>query len=375
MKTETAKKIPFIQLTGQFTPLRNELVAAATKVIDSGAYILGPQVKAFEEEFARYVGSPRCLGVSSGTQALQLALESVGVGPGDEVIVPAMSFIATATAVSETGATPVFADVDPATLNLDPASVDKRLTKRTKALLPVHLYGCPADLTPLLALARGRKIAVIEDCAQAHGAEYDGKRVGSFGAVGCFSFYPTKNLGAMGDAGAVTMKDPELYDSCFTQRNIGRRAGERYNHVKVGHNYRLDEIQAAVLRVKLPHLKEWTDQRRRAAATYKSVLAGLPVMIPVEKPGVMSCYHQYVIQTPKRDALMKHLAQAQIESGVYYPIPLHLQPAYAGLGGKEGDNPEAERAAKEVLSLPMFPELADSDIDRVGSEIRRFFKK
>ncbi|MCX5788628.1 MAG: DegT/DnrJ/EryC1/StrS family aminotransferase [Elusimicrobia bacterium] len=375
METATAlDRIPFLDLKDQYAALRGELLEAATRVLDSGRFILGPEGEAFEREFAELQGAPSCLGVSSGTDALMLALEASGVRAGDEVIVPSFTFIATATVVNAVGATPVFADVDPERLTLDAASAASRVTKRTKAMIPVHLFGGPAEMAPLVALARERKLALIEDCAQAHLATYKGKGVGSIGDAGGFSFYPSKNLGAAGDAGAITTRRKPLADACATLRDVGRRPGKkRYEHECVGRNCRLDELQAAVLRVKLKRLASWTEARRRLAARYRAGLAGLDLRLPPpEEAGSRHVYHCFTVQTPRRDALAKRLADAGIGTAIYYPIPLHLQPAYAG-SARRGELPASERACGQVLSLPMFPELAEAAVDRVCEETRRFF--
>lgn len=372
--SSSTMSVPFLDLKFQYSSLRSELLAAAARVLDSGRFVLGPEGEAFEREFAAAQGAPLAVGLSSGTDALVLALEAAGVGRGDEVIVPAFTFIATATAVSVLGAVPVFADVDPARLTLDAASAAARVTRRTKALVPVHLYGGPADMAPLLALARERGLAVIEDAAQAHLARYRGRAVGTLGQAGCFSFYPSKNLGAAGDAGALTTTHKDIWRACVTLRDSGRAPGRpRYVHPCVGRNCRLDELQAALLRVKLRRLAVWTEARRRLADRYRSGLAGLPVTVPPpDEPGSAHAYHCFTIQTPRRDALAAALAGAGVGSAVFYPLPLHRQPAYAGLK-RRGGLPVSERAAREVLSLPLYPELPEASVDRVCSEVRRFF--
>ncbi len=343
-------------------------------MLDSGRFILGPEGAAFEEEFSRTQGVPHCLGVSSGTDALMLALEACGVGPGDEVIVPTFSFIATATVVSVLGAKPVFADVEESSLTLDPASVLEVRGRRSKALLPVHLYGVPADLDGLLEIARKYGLRLIEDAAQAHLTRYKGRPAGGIGDAGCFSFYPSKNLGAFGDAGLLSTPDPKVFAACAMLRDAGRKPGKRYEHARVGHNARLDELQAALLRVKLARLASWTRERRRVAERYRRGLAGLPVGLPPqESEGSRHSHHLFVIRTKERDALAKHLSGAGIETAVYYPAPLHLQPAYAGHGHRRGDFPVAEKAAREVLALPIFPELPDASVDLVCASIRDFF--
>lgn len=373
--TAIAIDIPLLSLKGQQSEIGAEVKAAVARVLDSGVFILGPENKAFDTEFAAAVSAKFCLGVDSGTSALELALEAAGVGPGDEVIVPSFTFIATATAVSVLGAKPVFADIDPATLTLNSQSVECALSKRTKAVVAVHIFGQPCDMDPLLSFAIAKNLSLIEDCAQSHLATYKGRPTGSIGHLAAFSFYPSKNLGAAGDAGAVTTNDAKLRDAVIELRNCGRAAAGGYHHVRVGHNCRLDEIQAAVLRVKLLRLEAWTAARRRVAAIYDEGLAGLPLTRPplgseTSKP----VFHLYTVRTDRRDALAEHLRRHGIGTGVYYPTPVHLQPAYAGLGVKAGALPVTEAASREVLSLPMFAELSVADAGRVVETVRRFFK-
>lgn len=373
--TATAVDIPLLTLKDQQLEIGAEVKAAVSRVLDSGVYILGPENKAFDEEFARAVSAKYCLGVDSGTSALELALEAAGVGPGDEVIVPSFTFIATATAVSVLGAKPVFADIDPITMTLDSKSVEGALSKKTKAVIAVHIFGQPCDLDPLLSLARSRKLAVIEDCAQSHLATYKGRPTGSIGDLGAFSFYPSKNLGAAGDAGAVTTNDESLRDSVNILRNCGRSAAAGYNHVRVGHNCRLDEVQAAILRVKLLRLEAWTAARRRVAGIYDEGLSGLPLTRPpLGSESSKPVFHLYTLRTDRRDALAQDLRRHGIGTGVYYPTPVHLQPAYAALGAKAGSLPVTEAASREALSLPMYPELSSADAGRVVETVRRFFK-
>jgi len=373
--TAIAVDIPLLTLKGQQAEIGAEVKAAVARVLDSGVFILGPESRAFEAEFAQAAGAKFCLGVDSGTSALELALEAVGVGPGDEVVVPSFTFIATATAVSVLGAKPVFADIDPATMTLDAKSVAAALTPRTKAVIAVHIFGQPCDLDPLLSLAKSRNIAVIEDCAQSHLATYKGRPTGSLGALSAFSFYPSKNLGAAGDAGAVTTNDAALRDAVIELRNCGRAASGGYHHVRVGHNCRLDEIQAAVLRVKLLRLEAWTAARRRVAAIYDEGLAGLPLKLPpLGSADSKPVFHLYTIRTDRRDALAEDLRRHGIGTGVYYPTPVHLQPAYASLGVKAGALPVSEAASREALSLPMYAELSAADAGRVVESVRRFFK-
>jgi len=372
--TATATDIPLLSIKAQNAALAAEIKEAVGRVLDSGAFILGPEVKSFEVEFAQAVGAPFGLGVDSGTSALELALEAVGVGPGDEVIVPSFTFIATATAVSVLGATPVFADVDEATLTLDPRSVERLIGPKTKAVVPVHLFGHPADMDPLLSLAKAKGLSVIEDCAQSHLAAYKGRTTGSLGDVGAFSFYPTKNLGAAGDAGALTVADAALRDRLLELRNCGRTIGAAYHHARVGHNCRLDEIQAAILRVKLPRLRGWTESRRRLAKRYHDGLADLPLRLPpLGGGGTEPVFHLFTVRLERRDALAEHLKRNGIGCGVYYPIPAHLQPAYAGLKPRV-PLAVSERAGREALSLPMFAELAEADVARVCAAVKSFFK-
>ncbi|MBI4061158.1 MAG: DegT/DnrJ/EryC1/StrS family aminotransferase [Elusimicrobia bacterium] len=373
--TATAVDIPLFTLEGQQAEIGAEVKAAAARVLDSGVFILGPENKAFDAEFARAVGVKYSLGVDSGTSALELALEAAGVGPGDEVVLPSFTFIATATAVSVLGAKPVFADVDPETLTLDARSAEKALTPKTKAVVAVHIYGQPADMDPLLSLAKSRRLALIEDCAQSHLATYKGRVTGSIGDLAAFSFYPSKNLGAAGDAGAVATNDARLRDLVDELRNCGRAGGGRYHHVRVGHNSRLDEIQAAILRVKLPRLEAWTAARRRVAAIYDEGLAGLPLKLPPLGSGMSRpVFHLYTVRCERRDALAEDLRRRGIGTGVYYPTPVHLQPAYAALGARAGALPVTEAAAREVLSLPMHAELSAADAGRVVEAVRRFFR-
>lgn len=369
--------IPLVDLKKQYARLAPRLRKAVLRVLDSGVYILGPEGKSFEAEFAKALGARHALGVSSGTEALKLALEALEVGPGDEVILPAFTFIATATAVSTIGAVPVFVDVEPRTLTMDPAKAKAAVTRRTKVLLPVHLYGYPADMDPILALARKRGLKVLEDCAQSHLTTYKNRVAGSLGDIAAFSFYPTKNLGAFGDAGAVVTQSAELAQICLELRNVGRRAGANYDHCRIGHNARLDEIQAAVLRVKLQDLAKDTARRRRVAALYAKGLAGLPLELPSlgsPSQGTRHSFHLYVIALDRRDELARHLSAAEVGTGIYYPIPVHLQPAYRNAGHKPGDFPQSERASRRVLALPMYPDLSASEVGRVCRAVRDFFK-
>jgi dTDP-4-amino-4,6-dideoxygalactose transaminase len=351
--------------------LRRELDLAAARVLDSGWFILGPEVEAFERELAAALGARGAVAVGNGTDALFLSLRALGVGPGDEVVTTPVSAAFTALAVLQAGARPVFVDVDPATLNLDPGQVEKALTPRTKALLPVHLYGHPADMDPMLALARERGLAVLEDACQAHGALYRGRPVGTLAGepgVGALSFYPTKNLGALGDGGAILVNDPALASRLRQLRNGGQ--SDRYRHEQPGVNSRLDEIQAAFLRVGLRHLPAWTERRRALAELYVRGLEGSGVEPLREQPYARAVHHLFVVRHPRRDALADGLRARGVGTLVHYPIPLHLQPAFAFLGGRPGDLPVAEKATGEILSLPLFPELRDEQAHAVVEAVR-----
>jgi dTDP-4-amino-4,6-dideoxygalactose transaminase len=365
-------RVPSGDLKSQYLRMKAEIDAAVREVLDSGWFVLGGQGAAFEAEFARYCGVPQAVGVGSGTEALHLALLACGVGRGDEVITVPTTAQATVSAIQFAGATPVFADVDPATLTMDPASAAARVTARTRALLPVHLYGHPADAPALVRLAGRHGLALIEDCAQSHGALCRGQLTGTFGDAACFSFYPTKNLGAFGDAGAVITRDAERADRLRMLRNYGERPDQRYHHAIQGFNSRLDELQAAILRVKLQHLDADNERRREIAAWYAAHLKNPCLVLPTEQPWARHVYHLYVIRTPQRDALREHLARWEVGTQIHYPVPLHLQEANAYLGVPAGSCPEAERAAAELLSLPLYPELTDEQLQRVAAAVNAF---
>jgi dTDP-4-amino-4,6-dideoxygalactose transaminase len=365
--------IPLVDLRAQVASIRDEVDAAMRAVVDETAFILGPAVEKFEQEFARYIGVAHCVGVQSGTAALQLAMLALGIGPGDEVIVPPSSFFATAEAVSLTGARPVFVDVEPDTLNLDPARLEAALGPRTRAVIPVHLYGQSADLAPILALARARGVAVIEDACQAHGATYGEKRVGGLGAAGAFSFYPGKNLGAFGEGGAITTNDGELAARTRQLRDHG--SPEKYRHVRVGFNYRLEGLQGAVLSVKLKRLDAWNDARRRLAARYSAALAGVgDLVLPVARDYGRPVYHLYSVRSRARERIFKSFADRGIARAIHYPIPIHLQEAYAGLGHAKGSFPITEEAAALSLSLPLYPELLPEQQDQVIDAVAAAFR-
>jgi dTDP-4-amino-4,6-dideoxygalactose transaminase len=347
--------IPFVDLKTQYLSIKAEIDQAVIGVLESTQFVLGREVAAFEELFGAYTQCSHAVGVNSGTSALHLALLAAGIGRGDEVITTPHTFIATVSAIDYTGATPVFVDIDPLSFTLDPAQLAARITPRTKAILPVHLYGQPADMDPIMAIARQHGLVVIEDAAQAHGAEYKGRRVGSIGDLGCFSFYPGKNLGAYGEGGAVTTNNPELARTVRILRDWG--AERRYHHDLKGFNYRLEGVQGAVLRVKMAYIEQWTEARRAVAARYDAALPALGVNTPTALPDMRHVYHIYAVRDAQRDTLQSFLHDHGVSTGIHYPIPVHLQQAFAELGYREGDFPYSEAAAREVLSLPMFPEL------------------
>jgi dTDP-4-amino-4,6-dideoxygalactose transaminase len=357
-----------MDMRGQLQAIRAEIDAAVARVVDSGRFILGPEGEALEKELAARTQASHCVAVANGTEALQLALEALGVGPGDEVVTSPLTAAFTALAILRAGARPVFADVDPVTLNLDPGAADRVVTSRTKALMPVHLYGHPADLDPLLALARDRGLAVVEDACQAVGARYRGRPVGCVAGMGALSFYPTKNLGALGDGGAILVDDAGRAAKLRQLRNGGQ--SDRYRHEVAGLNSRLDEMQAAILRVGLRHLEAWTARRRALAALYLRELQGATVRLPSEQPYATAVYHLFVIRHAKRDELLTRLKERGIETLIHYPIPLHLQPAFAHLGGRPGHFPVAEAAARSILSLPLHPGMTDEQVRFVAASVR-----
>ena len=360
--------IPFVDLKAQYATIKDEVDAAIRGVLESCQFTLGREVAAFEEEFAAYCGVKHGIGVNSGTSALHLALLAAGIGPGHEVITVPFTFVATVAAIHYAGAKPVFVDIDPVTYTMDPRALEAAITPRTRAIIPVHLYGQPADMDPILAMARRHGLVVIEDACQAHGAEYHGRRAGSMGDMGCFSFYPGKNLGAYGEGGLVTTNDPELARKIRMLRDWG--AERKYEHVLKGYNYRLEGIQGAVLRVKLRHLEAWTEARREVAARYDRLLAGSGVPTPKAMPYARHVYHIYAIRTSHRQEWQKALQAKNIQTGIHYPTPVHLLPAYADLGYTAGAFPHSERAAAEVLSLPMFPELTAEQCETVSRAVR-----
>ena len=362
--------VPFVDLHAQYETIADELKASVLRALDSQVFVLGPDVEAFEEEFAAYCGVRHAVAVNSGTAALHLALLALGVGLGDEVITVANTFIATAEAISAAGATPVFVDIDARTDLIDPALIEAAITPRTRAIMPVHLYGQVAEMDAIRGVAGRHGIAVIEDACQAHGATYKGKRAGSLGAIGCFSFYPSKNLGAIGEGGMAVTDSPELASAMRTLRDHGQ--SRRYYHDVVGYNYRMSALQGAALRVKLPYLDGWNARRHAHARRYDRLLAGLPLTTIAEAPTARSVYHLYVVRVTDRDALRTHLSACDIGTGVHYPVPIHLQDAYADLGYRPGSLPITEEHAAQIVSLPMYAELTDEQIDAVVAAIAQY---
>jgi len=363
--------IPVLDLKAQYHSIREEMDAAVMGVVESGHFILGPNVKALEKEVSRFLDCDYGIGVASGTDSLRLAMDALEIGPGDEVITTPFTFIATANTVSRAGATPVFVDIDPRTFNMDVRLIEKAITDRTKAILPVHLFGQLSEMDLLMELAARCGLPVIEDSAQAIGATYRGQQSCSFGIIGCLSFYPTKNLGAYGDAGMAVTCSSDMADRLDLLRRHGGRV--KYHHERVGYNSRLDEIQAAVLRVKLRHLTEWNEGRRWVAALYDERLAGLPITTPYAAPECHHVYHQYTIRAPRRDELRAYLGEQGIGTMIYYPVPLHRQEIYEHLGLGQGSYPQAEQAARDVLALPIYPELTGELVAEIAAAIGRFY--
>ncbi len=359
-------KVPYLDLTAQYRSLRKEISAALQSVLSSGSYVLGPEVEQFEQEFARYCGSRYCVAVNSGTSALLLSLRALGIRPGAEVITSANTFVATAAAIAHTGARPVLVDVDPVSRNMDPSRIE--VTDKTKAVVPVHLYGRPVDWDAVESVALQHDLALIEDSAQAHGAKYNGRPVGSLGEMAAFSFYPAKNLGACGEGGAITTGDESLAGRLRMLRDHG--SSEKYRHELLGYNARMDAIQGAILRVKLRHLDEWNRKRKRIASLYNDLLKGLPVVLPEQE-----VFHVYVIAAERRDELQEYLSENGVPSIIHYPIPIHLQPAFGYLGHKKGDFPVTEELSEQILSLPIYPEMPEEHVEYVGARVREFFER
>jgi len=356
-------KVPYLDLKTQYQSIRPEIDEAIARVLDNCQFVLGSEVEAFENEFATCCGAAECIALNSGTSALHLALLAAGVGPGDEVITVPFTFVASVAAVVYAGARPVLVDIDPRSFTIDPAAIEALITPRTKAILPVHLYGQPADMDPIMEIARRHHLVVIEDAAQAHGAKYKGRSVGSIGDIACFSFYPTKNLGAYGEGGAVTTRNTEYARTIRRLRDWGQ--DRKYHHVLRGYNYRMEGLQGAILRVKLRHLEQWTEARRAIAAKYNQLLADSEVERPSEMPWARHVYHAYTLRTDDRDVLQAALEEKGIQTGIHYPVPVHRQPAYAELVHTPLALPQSEKAAAEVLSLPLYPEMTDDQIQRV----------
>jgi dTDP-4-amino-4,6-dideoxygalactose transaminase len=359
--------IPFVDLKAQYLSIKDEINTAVLKVLDSTEFILGSEVTSLELEFANYCGTDFGVALNTGTSALHLALLGAGIGAGDEVITVPMTFVATTAAICYTGATPVFVDIDPVTYTIDITQIEQVITERTKAILPVHLYGQPADMDPILDIARRHNLTVIEDAAQAHGAEYKGRRVGSIGDIGCFSFYPGKNLGAYGEGGMAVTNNPDYDHKMRMLRDWGQE--RRYHHVLKGYNYRMDGIQGAILRVKMCYIEAWTEARITCAANYNQLLTESGLGLPTALPHNRHVYHVYAVRSPQRNELQKSLQAHEIQTGIHYPIPVHLQPAYGELGYQLGDFPVSELVAKEILSLPIYSELTLEQLQEISTVI------
>jgi len=369
---EKALPVPYLDLPAQMRGIRKEIDAAIARTLDNCSFCLGPDVVQFEKDFAKFCGAEHCVAFNSGTSALHVAMILLGIGRDDEVITTPCTFVATSWAISYVNAKPAYVDVDDATFNLKPELVERAITKRTKAIMPVHLYGHPADLEPLLKICRKHNLPLIEDACQAHGAKYKGKLVGTFGEISCYSFYPGKNLGACGVGGALVTNNAAYAARARALREHG--STQRYYHDEVGFNYRMEGIQGAVLGIKLKHLGQWTRERRRVAHRYHELLANTPLQLPTEADYAESAYHLYVVRHPRREDLKKHLEANKVGCALHYPVSLHMQKCYANLGYKAGDFPVAEKAARECLSLPIFPEITEAQIERVSEVIHEFFR-
>ena len=361
-------KVPYLDLKAQYQSIKPEIDAAIARVLDSCQFVLGSEVAGFEQDFASYCGTSECIALNSGTSALHLALLAAGVGPGDEVITVPFTFVASVAAILYAGGRPVLVDIDPRSFTMDPAAIERVITPRTKAILPIHLYGQPADMDPIMEIARCHRLVVIEDAAQAHGAKYKNRAVGSIGDMACFSFYPGKNLGAYGEGGAVTTNSPQYAHTIRMLRDWGQ--DRKYHHQLRGYNYRMEGFQGAILRVKLRHLEQWTEARRAVVRRYNELLAEADVETPQEMPWARHVYHVYTLRSRDRNALQAALTAEGVQTGIHYPVPVHLQPAYSDLGYKVGDFPQSEKAAAEVLSLPLFPEMTESQIEAVSRVVQ-----
>ena len=365
----TIIRVPYLDLKAQYRSIKTEIDAAIGKVLESCQFVLGPEVSEFEKAFATYCGVSECIALNSGTSALHLALLAAGVAPGDEVITTPFTFVASIAAILYIGARPVLVDIDPRSFTLDPLRIKAAITPRTKVLLPVHLYGQPADMDPIMEIARQENLIVIEDAAQAHGAQYKSRPAGSIGHMACFSFYPGKNLGAYGEGGAVATNNSEYARTIRMLRDWGQ--DRKYHHLLRGYNYRMEGFQGAVLGVKLRHLEQWTEARRTLVQHYNPLLSDCELQLPAEMSWARHVYHVYTIRSKERDRLHKSLAEDGIQTGIHYPIPVHLQPAYADLGYEPGSFPEAEAAAKQVLSLPLYPELSSQAVSEVADAVKK----
>jgi dTDP-4-amino-4,6-dideoxygalactose transaminase len=365
--TSTPVRVPFLDLKAQYHSIKPEIDAAIARILETSQFVLGEEVAGFEREFAAYCGAAHGVAVNSGTSALHLAFLAAGIGPGDEVITIPHTFVATVAAIRYTGARAVFVDVDPASFTMDPGKVEAAITPRTRAIAPVHLYGHPADMDPILEIARRRRLAVVEDAAQAHGARYKGRPAGSMGDLACFSFYPGKNLGAYGEGGLVVTSNEEYARIIRMLRDWGQ--DRKYHHLLAGYNYRMEGLQGAILRVKLRHLEKWTEARRAHAGRYRALLADTGLGLPAEAPGCRHVYHVYAVRTRERETLMKALGEQGIQTGIHYPVPVHLQPAYADAAWSKGSFPHSENAADEVVSLPMYPEMTEEHLQAVSQAL------
>lgn len=361
--------VPYLDLSSQYRSIKPEIDAAISSVLESSQFVLGEEVSAFEQEFAKYCGVTETIALNSGTSALHLALLAAGVGPDDEVITVPFTFVASVAAILYTGARPVLVDVEPCSFNMNPAAVEAAITPRTKAILPVHLYGQTADMDPILEIARRHELLVVEDAAQAHGAKYRGRSAGTLGDIGCFSFYPTKNLGAYGEGGAVTTNNSQYAKKIRMLRDWGQDS--KYHHVLRGFNYRMEGLQGAILRVKLRHLERWTEARRAVAAKYDEQLAGCDLVLPREMPWARHVYHVYSLRIADRDTFRAALLDQGIHTSIHYSIPVHLQPCFADLAYGKGSFPESEAAANEVVALPIYPELSSSQVNSVCRAVRK----
>lgn len=361
--------VPYLDLKAQYRSIKGEIDAAVSRVLENSQFVLGEEVAAFEQEFAKYCDARECAALNSGTSALHLALLAAGVGPGDEVITVPFTFVASVASILYTGARPVLVDIDPQSFNMNPTAVEAAITSRTKAILPVHLYGQTADMDPILEVARRHGLVVIEDAAQAHGAKYKGRRAGTLGDIGCFSFYPTKNLGACGEGGAITTNNPAYAKTIRMLRDWGQDS--KYHHLLRGFNYRMEGLQGAILRVKLLHLEQWIETRRALAGKYTEQLAHTELALPREMPWARHVYHVYSLRTADRDSFRAALQTQGIQTSVHYSIPAHLQPAYADLGYGRGSFPASEAAANEVVALPIYPELSSSQFDTVCNSVKK----